>query len=498
MRLNKWIGGILLVLSLGLFGHGAAAEEVKLEPLEVLASTASSIRMEAVTGTGITLGGIDVPRMTESGVTLPSVAMGHSTNAGLTLQGIQIDGLPNRLIMGLTYQGILVKTPTAAGIDSIYWWGRYPSPTAGGIQVTYDGQIQGIRLGLAEVHVSASAFGIGYEATKYVDVVPEVFGAEGLTQGGINWGYVAPNQCKVYEIKVPTGGSLVEMFTTGSSIGLYGVLYDENLNVIDRQMSDAAPGTMHFRQGLSAGRYYIAIGSNQPYAGTSFALLYHEETAPVTPSGITLVFGNQELYHISDGGIRMVEMPVLVSGIPSEGLAGYQLDIRYNPYDLEFRGVTTGAVGYPLALTSYSPTPGSIRIASTHGNISQGAIVADGELLKFLFEVKAKQEEFWTYVSATEYGNQMFLDRYLNELSYAISGGSIHFRSVQYGDVNGDGMIDSRDVALIREHIVGSTMLSNTQRQGADVNGDGQVNVKDAAMIQQYVEGIIGRFPVEL
>lgn len=501
MKLRQWIWGSLLILCLGMIGspvsYGAELEKSISEGMDAEEITPSGVDLRAITESGVTIGETELNSLTVSGITMPSIEMKYLTQSGLTLQGIQVEGVPYRLTMGTTYQGIVGKIPTQAALDYEKWWGSSASTTSGVIEVRYDAQIVGIKLGEAEVHVSASAMGIAYEAMKNVMIVPNVSNALILTQSGMRGEYIYPNDCKVYAIDVPAEGGIFDFQTTDSGVGLYGVLYDENLNMIDRQENTWEPGMLHFKHNLVGGRYYMAIGTSQPYESSFFYLIFKEEIKPVTTSGISLMLENKEVYGLSNGGVTFVEMPVYLNGVPNEGLAGYQMEIQYNPYELEFRGVTSGAIGYSLELDSYLMTPGSIRLAATNWNISQGAIVANGELVKLLFDVKAGNNEFWTYINVNEYGRNLFIDRNVNEIPYTTSGGSIHFRRLRYGDVNEDGRIDSQDVYNIRAHITGANTLYGEKIQAADVNGDGWVNIKDAVLVQQYVENIIWIFPIE-
>ena len=60
-----------------------------------------------------------------------------------------------------------------------------------------------------------------------------------------------------------------------------------------------------------------------------------------------------------------------------------------------------------------------------------------------------------------------------------------------YGDVNGDGEVTSRDIILIRQYV--ANYDNNTGRStvdvfsGADANGDGQISTKDIVLIRRYV-----------
>jgi hypothetical protein len=53
------------------------------------------------------------------------------------------------------------------------------------------------------------------------------------------------------------------------------------------------------------------------------------------------------------------------------------------------------------------------------------------------------------------------------------------------GDVNGDGKVDLRDLALVARAF-GSTPASPNWNSAADINGDGVVNMKDLALIGRY------------
>lgn len=66
--------------------------------------------------------------------------------------------------------------------------------------------------------------------------------------------------------------------------------------------------------------------------------------------------------------------------------------------------------------------------------------------------------------------------------------------TVLYGDVNGDGLINSVDAAMAYAFHNGKANLSSEQRARADVTMDGQVNSADAAKIYAYHNGKISKF----
>jgi len=57
------------------------------------------------------------------------------------------------------------------------------------------------------------------------------------------------------------------------------------------------------------------------------------------------------------------------------------------------------------------------------------------------------------------------------------------------GDVNGDGVVNLKDVVLIRRAIAGGWSLSKYNASAADVNGDGLINLKDVVLIRRAVAG---------
>jgi len=68
---------------------------------------------------------------------------------------------------------------------------------------------------------------------------------------------------------------------------------------------------------------------------------------------------------------------------------------------------------------------------------------------------------------------------------------------VTYGDVNGDGIINSTDAAIVYRSVNGRYTLTDSQKLAADVNGDGAVNSTDAALIYRYTNGKMSKFPAE-
>ncbi len=74
---------------------------------------------------------------------------------------------------------------------------------------------------------------------------------------------------------------------------------------------------------------------------------------------------------------------------------------------------------------------------------------------------------------------------------------SISCFAASYGDVNGDGSINSSDALLILQASTGIVTFTSSQKTRADVNNDDNVNSSDALLVLGRAVGLIDIFPVE-
>lgn len=73
---------------------------------------------------------------------------------------------------------------------------------------------------------------------------------------------------------------------------------------------------------------------------------------------------------------------------------------------------------------------------------------------------------------------------------------SANNHSITYGDLNGDGNVDSTDVALLKRYILG--IIPNlTHSKSADLNGDNSINSIDYSFLMRYVLQIVNEFPIQ-
>lgn len=68
--------------------------------------------------------------------------------------------------------------------------------------------------------------------------------------------------------------------------------------------------------------------------------------------------------------------------------------------------------------------------------------------------------------------------------------------AVTWGDVNGDGKVNSTDAVLILRYA--AQLGVDIDTAAADVNGDGKINSTDAVLVLRYAAQLITKFPVEV
>ena len=177
-----------------------------------------------------------------------------------------------------------------------------------------------------------------------------------------------------------------------------------------------------------------------------------------------------------------VEVNLLLEDNP--GIAGARLTVSYDEHLELLDAVSVGA----LSELEYS-RPGSFASPCVFNWDSESQEVAeDGVMLTLTFRVseKAKINSRLNVDVSCRYGDVYNGD--LDSVALATVGGYVTVLNYIPGDVNGDGMVNGKDVTLLRRYN-GSGYDVTINESAADVNNDGMINGKDVTLLRRYIAG---------
>ena len=159
----------------------------------------------------------------------------------------------------------------------------------------------------------------------------------------------------------------------------------------------------------------------------------------------------------------------------------------------ENQGIVEGAAGDNFnGATVSSPVPGIVIFVWEYAEAFSGNGVIANLRFKALSDdvgvVKLSDAEYEnekTYVCRDD----------ANKIPRVVEIDVVEAVSVIYGDVDGNGYVDSMDASFVLQKVAAMDVDINTD--AADVDGSGYIDSMDASYILQYVANIITSFPVE-
>lgn len=128
----------------------------------------------------------------------------------------------------------------------------------------------------------------------------------------------------------------------------------------------------------------------------------------------------------------------------------------------------------------------SLRMRNTPNGSTTVGWLYKGEIVTRLEKATSKVNgTYWDKVKKSD-GTIGYAARetYENETSYKLYLVPV---SILKGDVNRDGKITSSDYVLIKNHIMGTNLLSEDAKVYADYNGDGKITSSDYVLIKNYI-----------
>lgn len=190
-----------------------------------------------------------------------------------------------------------------------------------------------------------------------------------------------------------------------------------------------------------------------------------------------------------------VEITVNVSNNP--GLASLKCQVTYDSvltltnveFDSAFGEIVTSPVPYKNLQTLAMISP--LTEVSANGvfatltfRISEDAKAGDQANISFSYE----EDDIFD-------GDYQNIVANITNGTVTVKGEEV---SVLKGDVNGDGIVDMKDAAMLQRHVLKIDIISDENAlAAAELTGDGVVDMKDAAKLTRYVIKVIDSLDVE-
>ena len=125
---------------------------------------------------------------------------------------------------------------------------------------------------------------------------------------------------------------------------------------------------------------------------------------------------------------------------------------------------------------------------------TDAAAIPAGEIVVLTYQVgeeTADGDYTVTLTDAfTEDGNAFIAaDDSVLRVDGTVAAGKITVKSVLYGDVNGNGVVDMSDLITLRRHLAGweGYELENLNQEAMDVFADGDINMNDAIALARHL-----------
>lgn len=182
-----------------------------------------------------------------------------------------------------------------------------------------------------------------------------------------------------------------------------------------------------------------------------------------------------------------VQVAVSIENNP--GILGAVLTVTYDE-GLELTGANNGSAFASLSMTKPGAF-GSPCKFNWDGVEVQDGDIKDGEVLILTFNVSENVAPGSSLNIVVSGDDGAVYDTKLNEVNVAYSAGTISVSDYLPGDLDGDKLVNSKDVINVRRYIVGG-YEQRINVAAADVNNDRQVNSLDVILLRRFLAGGYG------
>ena len=182
-----------------------------------------------------------------------------------------------------------------------------------------------------------------------------------------------------------------------------------------------------------------------------------------------------------------VHVAVRIAGNP--GIMGATLMLNYDP-KLTLTEAEGGDAFSALTMTKPGSFASGCKFVWDAQDITSEGI-KNGEILDLTFQVAADAAADQVMEISVSYTEGDVFDASFVAVPLTLVSGGVTIAAYLSGDLNEDGVVNTKDVVMMRRAIAGGYNLTINEA-AADVNADGTLNTKDVVVLRRYIAGGYG------
>lgn len=178
---------------------------------------------------------------------------------------------------------------------------------------------------------------------------------------------------------------------------------------------------------------------------------------------------------------QIIEVPIYIANNP--GVAGLQLNLTYDE-SLTLTEISSGDALLDLDFTppgDFGENPVTLAWDGLNADDSNGTI------LTLSFQTSKYIEEGFYPILIEPIENGIYGEN-LENVECKVEDGGIAIINYLPGDINGDGVVGTKDVTVLRRYIAGGYDVTVVD-VALDVNGDDAITTKDVTTLRRFIAG---------